>query len=125
MSTEELLLQECKNQLEYLNQKFTATGTTNSLLTKLDAYFSAKERWEGIEKRERILPTATPAANQEKKIVWEERRDHWRAETQGGILLLATSTDWELWESGATIVTADAPTSPPPNPPVKKHIGNT
>ena len=29
------LLQECKLQLEYLNQKFPSTGTTNSLLVKL------------------------------------------------------------------------------------------
>lgn len=57
-------------------------------------------------------PATPPAANQEKKIVWEERRDHWQAETQGGILLLATTTHWELWKSGATIVTADAPDLP-------------
>ncbi len=29
------LLQECKLQLEYLNEKFGETGTTNSLLSKL------------------------------------------------------------------------------------------
>lgn len=29
------LLQECRLQLEYLNQKFPSTGTTNSLLGKL------------------------------------------------------------------------------------------
>jgi hypothetical protein len=30
------LLQECKLQLEYLNEKFGETGTTNSLLSKLN-----------------------------------------------------------------------------------------
>lgn len=30
------LLQECKLQLEYLNEKFGETGTTNSLLAKLN-----------------------------------------------------------------------------------------
>ncbi len=30
------LLIECKNQLEYLNEKFGETGTTNSLLAKLE-----------------------------------------------------------------------------------------
>ena len=29
------LLNECENQLEYLNQKFGETGTTNALLAKL------------------------------------------------------------------------------------------
>lgn len=36
------LLQECKLQLEYLNQKFTATGTTNSLLAKIEAALENK-----------------------------------------------------------------------------------
>lgn len=36
------LLQECKLQLEYLNQKFTATGTTNSLLAKIEAALQNK-----------------------------------------------------------------------------------
>ena len=30
------LLQECKLQLEYLNQKFGETGTTNSLLSRIE-----------------------------------------------------------------------------------------
>lgn len=30
------LLQECKIQLEYLNEKFGQTGTTNALLAKID-----------------------------------------------------------------------------------------
>lgn len=30
------LLKECKLQLEYLNEKFTETGTTNSLLSKIE-----------------------------------------------------------------------------------------
>ena len=36
---EELIdvLRECKLQLEYLNQKFPETGTTNSVLAKADA----------------------------------------------------------------------------------------
>lgn len=37
MKNETELLQECKLQLEYLNEKFGETGTTNALLTKLDA----------------------------------------------------------------------------------------
>ena len=37
MKNEKELLQECKIQLEYLNDKFGETGTTNALLTKLDA----------------------------------------------------------------------------------------
>lgn len=37
MKNETELLQECKLQLEYLNEKFGETGTTNSLLTKIDA----------------------------------------------------------------------------------------
>lgn len=37
MKNEKELLQECKLQLEYLNEKFGETGTTNALLTKLDA----------------------------------------------------------------------------------------
>lgn len=35
METSELL-QECKIQLEYLNEKFGQTGTTNALLAKID-----------------------------------------------------------------------------------------
>ena len=30
------LLRECKLQLEYLNEKFKETGTTNALLSKID-----------------------------------------------------------------------------------------
>lgn len=30
------MLKECKLQLEYLNEKFTETGTTNSLLSKIE-----------------------------------------------------------------------------------------
>lgn len=37
MKNETELLQECKLQLEYLNEKFGETGTTNALLTKIDA----------------------------------------------------------------------------------------
>lgn len=37
MKNETELLQECKLQLEYLNEKFGETGTTNRLLTKIDA----------------------------------------------------------------------------------------
>jgi len=37
MKTETELLQECKLQLEYLNEKFGETGTTNALLTKINA----------------------------------------------------------------------------------------
>jgi hypothetical protein len=36
MKKEIELLQECKLQLEYLNEKFGETGTTNALLTKID-----------------------------------------------------------------------------------------
>ncbi len=36
MKNETELLQECKLQLEYLNEKFGETGTTNALLTKID-----------------------------------------------------------------------------------------
>lgn len=32
------LLQECKLQLEYLNEKFGETGTTNALITKIDVF---------------------------------------------------------------------------------------
>ena len=35
MTREEQLLQECILQLEYLNEKFGETGTTNALLSKL------------------------------------------------------------------------------------------
>lgn len=31
------MLKECKLQLEYLNEKFTETGTTNSLLSKIES----------------------------------------------------------------------------------------
>lgn len=31
------MLSECKLQLEYLNEKFTETGTTNSLLSKIES----------------------------------------------------------------------------------------
>jgi len=37
MKNETELLQECKLQLKYLNEKFGETGTTNALLTKIDA----------------------------------------------------------------------------------------
>ena len=37
MKNETELLQECKLQLEYLNEKFGETGTTNALLTKIYA----------------------------------------------------------------------------------------
>ena len=30
------MLKECKLQLEYLNEKFAETGTTNSLLSKIE-----------------------------------------------------------------------------------------
>lgn len=40
MKNETELLQECKLQLEYLNEKFGETGTTNSLLKKLDIVLS-------------------------------------------------------------------------------------
>ena len=35
MRSDKKLLQECILQLEYLNEKFGETGTTNSLLAKL------------------------------------------------------------------------------------------
>lgn len=31
------MLNECKLQLEYLNEKFTETGTTNSLISKIES----------------------------------------------------------------------------------------
>ena len=34
------LLQECKLQLEYLNEKFGETGTTNALLSKINRKIS-------------------------------------------------------------------------------------
>lgn len=40
MKTE--ILQECKLQLEYLNEKFGKTGTTNALLAKIDLVLSEK-----------------------------------------------------------------------------------
>ena len=36
------LLHECKNQLEYLNEKFGETGTTNQLLGKLKRFTDGK-----------------------------------------------------------------------------------
>ena len=36
MKKEVELLQECKLQLEFLNKKFGETGTTNSLIAKID-----------------------------------------------------------------------------------------
>jgi len=52
----EKLLQECRLQLEYLNEKFGETGTTNALLSKLEAnqpkdevtLESMKKRFSGI-----------------------------------------------------------------------------
>ena len=40
MKTQLELLRECRLQLEYLNGKFGETGTTNSLLSKIDAEIS-------------------------------------------------------------------------------------
>ena len=37
------LLQECKLQLEYLNEKFGKTGTTNALLSKLNRTLKTTE----------------------------------------------------------------------------------
>jgi hypothetical protein len=46
------LLQECKLQLEYLNEKFGQTGTTNSLLAKIDKKINQPR---GYSKRELLL----------------------------------------------------------------------
>ncbi|MDD4527764.1 MAG: hypothetical protein PHF25_07015 [Candidatus Margulisbacteria bacterium] len=51
METSELL-QECKLQLEYLNEKFGQTGTTNSLLAKIDKKLNQPR---GHSKRELLL----------------------------------------------------------------------
>lgn len=37
------LLRECKLQLEYLNEKFPQTGTTNSLLAKINSFLAGTE----------------------------------------------------------------------------------
>ena len=34
----EVVLDDCRLQLEYLNEKFGATGTTNALLAKIGSY---------------------------------------------------------------------------------------
>lgn len=41
--TPEELLQECKLQLEYLNEKFGETGTTNALLFKINLSLSKSD----------------------------------------------------------------------------------
>ena len=46
MKKEVELLQECKLQLEYLNEKFGKTGTTNSLIAKIDALSKIYEQSE-------------------------------------------------------------------------------
>ena len=51
METSELL-QECKLQLEYLNEKFGQTGTTNSLLAKIDKKLNQPK---GYSKRELLI----------------------------------------------------------------------
>lgn len=38
------LLNECEIQLEYLNQKFGETGTTNALLAKLKNNYSKEDK---------------------------------------------------------------------------------
>ena len=43
---EKELLYECKLQLEYLNNKFGETGTTNVLLSKLNSFLSTKDTKE-------------------------------------------------------------------------------
>ena len=42
---EELIdvIRECKLQLEYLNQKFPQTGTTNSVLSRVDTVIAKYE----------------------------------------------------------------------------------
>ena len=47
--TDRDLLRECKLQLEYLNEKFKETGTTNALLTKIDAQLNVN-LWDGVAK---------------------------------------------------------------------------
>ena len=43
MSEQMQLLLECKLQLEYLNEKFGKTGTTNALLSKIDSHVKKEE----------------------------------------------------------------------------------
>ena len=40
----ERLLEECRLQLKYLNEKFGETGTTNALLSKLEANQSKEKQ---------------------------------------------------------------------------------
>lgn len=56
------LLQECKLQLEYLNEKFGETGTTNSLLSKLNQALhkpvvSGKRLIDIVEQEIKYAPT--------------------------------------------------------------------
>ena len=41
------ILDECRVQLEYLNEKFKATGTTNSILARITAFRASQQTQEG------------------------------------------------------------------------------
>jgi hypothetical protein len=55
MKNETELLQECKLQLEYLNEKFGETGTTNALLTKIDAVLRQPAVMPSLPNGKRVL----------------------------------------------------------------------
>jgi hypothetical protein len=44
----ERLLEECRLQLKYLNEKFGETGTTNALLSKLEANQSKEKQKQAL-----------------------------------------------------------------------------
>jgi hypothetical protein len=56
---EKKILQECKIQLEYLNEKFGETGTTNALLPKINNALSLPPKVEpkelSEEEKDRII----------------------------------------------------------------------
>ena len=62
------LLKECKIQLEYLNQKFQETGTTNALISKLNlAIF--QEEFREIKDRDTCIKRNMTVYNSARNIV--------------------------------------------------------
>lgn len=69
METNKELLQECKLQLEYLNEKFGQTGTTNALIAKIDTAL--------------LCPIINSTASQQSKAIDDyefNMHKHWKDE---------------------------------------------
>ena len=83
--TDRDLLRECRLQLEYLNEKFKETGTTNALLTKIDAQLKIESDSDRFMHVLELIITAPNPYNQSEAYSFVETAKRLAGDALSGI----------------------------------------